>query len=337
MLERRLLVEMKSRRGFTSSSGVTLLRKILQRNALIIPVYLMIVLLLLLMAFVAPSVLSMRNVVSILVIASITAVVGLGQESVILTGGIDLSIPASMTTAGIILTTFSHGEISLAWVIPAILLSGTLIGLINGTGVSVFGISPIIMTLAVNAIVMGSVLIPIHGAVRGITPPAVAYFMSNRLLGVIPSVLLFVTLLYGIALFVLFKTAYGRRLYTIGNNIEVARLSGINVPLYVTSVYIISGILGAIAGVMLTGYSTYAYAGMADPYLLISIAVVVIGGASILGGSGTPIGTLGGAIMLTLLSTLLNALLLPVAYRQIILGGVLLLSLFIFSRKTRNV
>ena len=327
---------MKLKVPSTSSLEVTVLKKIIQRNAHVIPVYLMIVLLLLVTAFVAPSVLNIRNVVSILVIASITAVVGLGQESVILTGGIDLSIPATMTTAGIILTTFSHGKISLVWVILAILLCGMFIGLINGIGVSILGISPIIMTLAVNEIVMGSVLIPIHGAVRGVTPPAVAYFMSKRLLGVIPPALLFVALLYCVMLFVFFKTAYGRRLYVIGNNINVAYLSGINVPFYVISVYIISGILNSVAGIMLTGYSTYAYAGMADPYLLTSIAVVVIGGASILGGSGNPIGTLGGAIMLTLLSTLLNALLLPVAYRQIILGGILLLSLLIFSRRTRN-
>jgi ribose transport system permease protein len=105
----------------------------------------------------------------------------------------------------------------------------------------------------------------------------------------------------------------------------------------VISAYVVSGIMSAIAGVLLTGYSTLAFVNMGDPYLLPSIACVVVGGAAITGGRGTPIGSLGGAIMLTLLSTVLAALVLPPAVGNIVFGLVVLAAALLTSWEGRQV
>jgi ribose transport system permease protein len=242
-------------------------------------------------------------------------------------------VPWGLATAGIMLTTLSGGNDSqLWWVIPVILVFGAAMGLANGIGVALIGVSPLIMTLAMNVVVRGITLVAINGTPKGLTPPAATELMSGRMFDWLPPVFILVFVLYAVAVIVLAKTSYGRRLYATGTNPHVARLSGVRVPLVLVSAYVISGITSAIAGIMVTGYSTLAFVNMGDPYLLPSIAVVVVGGAAITGGRGQPLGTLGGAIMLTLLSTILAALTLPVAVQNIAFGIVVLVAVLATSR-----
>lgn len=313
-------------------------RGFLSANRLVLPVYAAIAVLAVAAAFVSSNLATLDSVRTILTLATFLAVLGIGQGLVILTGGIDMSVPWGMATAGIMLTTMTMGQDGpLLWVLPAILLFGAGLGLVNGVGVAVLGVSPLVMTLAMNVIVRGLTLVAVNGTPAGLTPPAITAVMSGRLLGWMPPVFLLVALLYAVVLIVLRRTPYGRRVYAVGTNPRVTSLAGVRVPVVVISAYVVSGVMSALAGVLLTGYSTLAFVNMGDPYLLPSIAAVVVGGAAITGGRGTPVGTLGGAIMLTLLSTLLTALVLPPAARNIAFGFVVLAAVLATSWDARRV
>jgi ribose transport system permease protein len=148
-----------------------------------------------------------------------------------------------------------------------------------------------------------------------------------------------VLLLLGFAIVVgviMSNTTFGRRVYAVGNSQQVAKLSGVTVPLTIVGVYAVSGFTAILTGIMLTGYSAQSFLGMGNPYLLPSIAAVVIGGASILGGRGHYIGTLGGAIFLSLLTSFLGAFSISDAEREIIFGCVILLAV-IAARERINV
>jgi ribose transport system permease protein len=200
------------------------------------------------------------------------------------------------------------------------------VGIFNGLGIVLLGISPVVMTLATNAMLQGVVLVLTNGTPSGSAPPSLGELMNGRFLGsvpiLIPPLLLFVVA--GVLL--LQRTSYGRQVYAVGNSPLVARLSGLRVGMILISVYVISALCSGLAGLMLTGYGRQSYLGMGDQYLLPSIAAVVVGGASALGGRGYYLGTVGGAILLATLGTILAGLTLPDAIKDIVFGLVVLLA-----------
>jgi ribose transport system permease protein len=200
------------------------------------------------------------------------------------------------------------------------------IGFINGLGIVVLGISPIIMTLAMNGILQGAALIFSNGSPIGWSPPALRWLMTGRLFDVTPVVwclLIFVVL----ASLLLSRTTFGRRLYATGNSERVARFAGVPVGATLVGAYMLSGFCAALVGVMLSGFSGQAFLEMGDPYLLPSIAVVVVGGTTITGGKGHYVGMFGGALLLTALSTVLSASLISDAIRGIVYGSVVLIAM----------
>ena len=185
------------------------------------------------------------------------------------------------------------------------------------------GVSPIVMTLALNGILQGVALIYSNGTPDGFSSPLLRLFMTDHALFVTP-VVLFVALFAVVAALLLGRTAFGRRVYSVGNGERVAALSGVPVSQTLIAVYMLSGLCSSIVGILLTGFSGQASLGMGDEYLLPSIAVVVIGGALITGGRGSYLGMLGGALLLTALQTLLAGTMLPYATRTIVFGVVVL-------------
>jgi ribose transport system permease protein len=261
---------------------------------------------------------------ALIVLASFMAVLALGQGAVILTGGLDLSVPWTIGLAGILLTGLVAGsDAALVYALPLVLLIGALIGLMNGIGVVFLGLSPIVMTLATNGILQGLALVYSGGTPAGFASPSLRWFMTGSLLGVTPVVWLMVVFVPA-AVLLLGRTAFGRRVYGIGNSRRVAELSGIEVGKTLLGVYALSGFCAALTGVMLAGFSGQASLGMGDDYLLPSIAVVVVGGALITGGRGHYLGILGGVLLLTALQTLLAGTVLPYATRAILFGLVVL-------------
>ena len=186
------------------------------------------------------------------------------------------------------------------------------------------------MTLAVNVILQGAILIRTGGAPTATTPPAIQFLAVGRM-GGIPVVLGIWAILAVAASILLSKTAFGSYLYALGTSVTVARFSGVPTIRTVVLSYTLSGFTGALAGILLTGYSGQAYLGMGDPYLFTSIAAVAIGGTSIVGGSGHYSGTIAGALMLTILTGLLPALKLSNGALQIIYGVVILVTVSLSS------
>jgi ribose transport system permease protein len=301
------------------------------RNRLIVLSYVAMIVLLLVTSRFSPGFLSESNLRSTIILAAFVGIVALGQTFVIIGGGIDLSLPWVLNSAAILMTLAANGQDApLIWVIPLMILAGAGIGLINGVGVAVFGVPPIIMTLATNVILQGLILVYTGGSPTPGAPPLIQYLAVGRA-GPTPVIALIWAALAIIAWILLSRAAFGRYLYALGTSRTVAEYSGVPTLRTMLLTYIISGATAAIGGMLLTGYSGQAYLGMGDPYLFTSIAAVAIGGASILGGSGHYIGTIAGALVLTVLGGLLPALNLSSGALLIVYGAVILLTVAVGS------
>ena len=264
--------------------------------------------------------------VSLLTFGSFLAILGLGQGAVVTAGGLDLSVPWAITFPAIVVTTYANGSDAAAkWAIPLALCIGAGIGLFNGVLVAGLGISPIIATLATGSMLEGIALVFSHGAPIGNAPPVLLWFLNSHLGGLPPAVW-FLALFVGVATLVLNRSGFSRRIRAVGNSEWVARLSGVHIRAVTVSVYVLSGLCSAIVGLMLAGFSDQAYYDMGKPYLLASIAVVVLGGTRITGGRSHYLGILGGALLFTAMGSMLQTTSLPEAVRSIIYGTVLLLA-----------
>lgn len=287
--------------------------------------------LLLFTSLLSPGFLAGAHLRSMAMLAAFVGIVALGQTIVIIAGGIDLSVPWVLNGAAVFVTLFAHSHNGpLFWAVPSLLAAGALVGMVNGLGIAVTGVPPIIMTLAVNVILQGSILICTGGAPTATAPPALQFLAVGRIAG-IPVVLGIWLLLAAAATVLLSKTAFGRHLYALGTSATVAEYSGVPTLRTVVLSYTSSGFTAALVGMLLAGYSGQAYLGMGDPYLFTSIAAVAIGGTSIMGGSGHYIGTIAGAFLLTILTALLPALNLSNGALQIVYGAVILVTVSMAS------
>jgi len=278
---------------------------------------------------VLPTFLSATYLLQQLQIASFLGVLAAGATLVILLGHIDLSVPA-LISAIAILTTSLAGNADLAvYAVPTGIAAGVLIGLINGLGVAFLRMPSMVWTLAVNAMLVGTIVF-ITGGFKpyGVAPPLASILALGRTAG-LPNALLFWLAVIVLVLWLTRTTIYGNYLIAMGNAEKAVYLSGVRVRLITTLTFVAAGSFTAIGAMLLTGYINQAYQGMGDPYLLPVITAVVIGGTSILGGKGGYLGTVVGAIFITLLSSILSVLQMPEALRQIIFGGIILVVLLL--------
>lgn len=310
--------------------------KNLVRHHAIILIYGVTLGLFLLTSLISPGFAAGSHVRSMAVIATLVGTVALGQTFVIVGGGIDLSIPWILNGSAVVLTLLAHSQNRpLFWVVPLLLCAGALVGIFNGLGVAVMGVPPIIMTLAVNEILKGAILILTKGGPTESAPSAIHFFAVGRV-GGFPVVLgIWVVLIAGATLF-LSKTSSGRYLYAVGSNMTVAKFSGVPTLRTTVMTYTISGIAAALAGMLLTGYSGQAYFGMGDPYLFTSIAAVAIGGVSLTGGSGHYLGVVAASFLLTILTSLLPIFNLSTGALKIVYGGAILVAVSLGADFTKT-
>jgi len=273
-----------------------------------------------------PGFASPTHIKQLLIEASFIGIVGLGQTFVVIGGGVDLSIPYVVNAAGIILTILTAGQNGpLIWVIPILIALAAAVGLVNGVGIAVLGISPIIMTLGMNVIVEGALLVYMGGQQASKAPPLIVEWTFNNI-GPVPINTLIWAGLALIAAVLLSWTTFGRRLYALGTSRIVAEFSGVNVVPIMIATYVICSVAAAVAGILYTGFVAQPYLGMGDPYLFASVAAVAIGGTPLIGGSGHYSGTIAGALILTVLADLLPILNLDPGALQIIYGVTILLT-----------
>lgn len=294
--------------------------------AMVLPAYVILVLVLLATQFVygGDTIFSLRFYNSLAPLVSFLAILALGQGVVVMSGGLDLSIPWTIAFCGILGAGLMQGSNEAAvWVIPLVLAIGAGIGMLNGLGVAAVGLPPIVMTLAMNGLLQGAALVYSDGTPSGATAPALRWLMTGKLWGVSP-MLIFMAVFVTLALILLGRTTFGRRVIAVGTNRRAAYLSGVNTGTVTVLVFMLSGFCSALVGLLLTGFGGQASLGMGDVYLLPSIAVIIIGGTAITGGRGHYAGMLGGALLLTALQTLLAGTTLPFAFRDIIFGLVVI-------------
>jgi ribose transport system permease protein len=266
---------------------------------------------------------------TVLITASFVGLVGVGQTLCMLTGGIDLSIPSNLAGAAVLTAFLANGSSGgLIWIVPMVIGLGMVVGLINGLGIAYAGVPPIIMTLGMNSAIQGLLLIYTNGGLASAAPPALVNFVDGNTLGLSTMLLIWI----GVALVgsvLLSLTAFGRKLYAVGTNARAALLAGVRVRRVLVVPYVVSGASAALTGVLLLGFLGQAFVNMGDEYLFSSAVAVAVGGASILGGKGHYIGTVAGAIILTLIAANLNVLSLGESAIDISYGVILLATVYL--------
>ena len=253
------------------------------------------------------------------------------QTIVMLTGGIDLSVAMIATGAAYIVSVKSSSGL-----VAALLFAFAfcvLVGALNGIAIGLFGVNPLIMTLSMSAILIGVFTVGVSTFLRGSSrmPDILVTMSSGLILDPITWPLVVWIVLGGLVHTLLTRTGFGRVIYAIGDNSQAARLAGIKVWKVQVAAYVASGVLGGFAGIMLGGQSGAVAISLANSYLLPSVAAVVIGGTSIMGGMGTYSGSVMGAIILSVLSYLLATLNSSEAFKQLVYGGIVLALAWVYS------
>jgi len=260
-------------------------------------------------------------------VGAFLGIVAAGMMVVILLGHIDLSVPWTLAAAAMMATAVG-GPLA----IPVGLGVGLLVGILNGLGVAYLRVPSMIFTLGVNALLRGLMVMYTGGfAPQTHSTELMSFLATGHVLG-LPMALMVWALLSVAMVFLLRRTVFGRYVYAIGNREAAAYLSGVPTRAVLVAAFALCGLCSGLAGVLLAGYSTKAYQGMGDAYLLPSIAAVVIGGTHILGGRGRYAGTVVGTILITLLSSVLSVMQMPEAGRQIIYGLVIIAMLLAYAR-----
>jgi ribose transport system permease protein len=284
-----------------------------------------------------PGFISANNLRNQLVLASFLGIAAAGQTILILTGGIDLSLAWNLNFSAILLTKLAANENTfgaVSWALSAAILSSVLFGILNGMGVAFLRIPPLVMTLGMNTVLFGLTTYYTKGTPQGTAPDIILDLATGRVLGIPWAVVLWVV----VSIFVVFllsRTNFGRDLYAIGNNVQAAYLSGVSVRKRLVASYGLAGLFAGLTALLLVGYSNQSYLRMGDAYVLPSIAAVVVGGTSILGGSGGYMGTIAGAILITLVQSLLTIENRPRADQQILFGVIVLSMLLIYGRESK--
>jgi ribose transport system permease protein len=284
----------------------------------------------------APTSLSSGALEGSLPFAAVIAIVGLGQLLVVQQGGFDLSVAGGVSLAVVISTHVPDGNN--AMLLPAVLMAvscASAAGLANGVLVGFFQLNAIIATIGVNALLYGGVF-AVSGGVPRITTRLLAEIAGGETFGV-PNSIYFAFAALLVVSFVLKKTVVGRRFEAIGANPLAARAVGLNVRFHQMMAYVYSQLLCCLAGVLLAGITREPTAFQGDPLLLPSVAVVVLGGTSLLGGLGFPISTVIAAFFLNQLSQFALAVGVPYSAQTIIQALALGFGIGVYSvRWTRN-
>lgn len=264
------------------------------------------------------------------------AIIAGAQTITMLTGGIDLSVSATASMAGFVAASL-YAPASGPWLGIAVAIAiAIVIGAINGIGAGVFRVHPLIMTLGMGLVILGAAnawqLITVRTSTG--VPPELRWLGSTINFGILPTSLLVFIPVAAIILIGLRRTGYGRLLYAVGDNPVASRLSGVRSWQVLLLLYILAAVLAAVAGFLISGLTNVASVTLADTYLLPSVAAAVIGGTSIFGGRGGYAGTIVGALILTVITSLLTSLGFPEAVRQILYGSIIVLVAAGYARVT---
>lgn len=284
-----------------------------------------------------PHFLTVSNLINVAQQTSINAIIAVGLTFVIISGGIDLSVGSIVAFAGVVMASLLERAVPAPVAVLAGLGAGSACGLINGALISWGRLPPFIATLGMMSVARGGALLytdgrPISGfseSFRWLTAGEIAW---------VPVPILLMAMVYLISHFVLRRTPFGRYVFAIGGNEEAAVLSGVPVRPYKMLVYGASGLLSGLAAVVLTARLNSAQPIAGINYELDAIAATVIGGTSLMGGQGSVVGTLIGALIMGVLRNGLNLLGVSSFVQQLVIGAVIILAVLMdmtFKRPKR--
>lgn len=322
-----------SRPRWATASGI----RLLFRERPIIPLLGLLAILVVLSEIIRPGIVS-PNWAGVMIRGAIPLAILAGCQTItMLTAGIDLSVGAVASMSGFLVATLV-ADTGLPLAILIALVVAGLVGLVNGIGAGVFKVHPLIMTLAMSLVVLG--LANVWQLIRVQTgsgvPGEFRTMGAGMFFDVVPiSLLLFIPLAL-LIMFMLNRTGYGRLLYAIGDNPVASRLAGAKSWQVLAVLYVISGVLAGVAGFLYSGLTNTASVTLADSALLPSVAAAVIGGTSILGGRGNYSGTMVGALILTVITSILSSLGYPEAIRQILFGSMIVFVAAAYTRITTD-
>jgi ribose transport system permease protein len=307
----------------------------LLRERSIIPLFALLLVLVVVYSVIRPGVVNADWVGVMLRAAVPLAILAGCQTLTMLTGGIDLSVGAVASMAGFVVASLASSR-GLEFGLVAALVAAVLAGLLTGIGVGIFRVHPLIMSLGVSFVVLGLAntwqILTVTSSTG--VPVALRTLGSQRFSGLIPYSLVVFVPLAALILLALRRTGYGRMLYAIGDNAVAARLSGARGWQLLVVLYVLSALMAAVAGLLLSGLTNVASVTLADSLVLPSVAAAVIGGTSIFGGRGGYGGTMVGAVILTVISALLTALGNPEAVRQMLFGLIIVVVAAAYTRVT---
>jgi ribose transport system permease protein len=286
----------------------------------------------------SPDFLDIGNLLNVLRQTSINAVIAMGMTFVILTAGIDLSVGAVLALCGAFAASLIAGGYGLSITIPLVLLAGIALGALSGLVITYGAVQPFIATLVSMTVLRGVVLVYSNGtpidASSGAASDAFGNLGAGYVLGIpIPVA---AAIVFAGCWVALTQTRFGRYVYAIGGNENVTRLSGVNVTLIKIAVYAVSGLLSALAGIILTARLESAQPNAGLGYELDAIAAVVVGGTSLAGGIGTMTGTVIGALIIGILNNALNLMDVSSYYQMIAKGSVILLAVLADRRGAQS-
>ncbi|MFD2869194.1 ribose ABC transporter permease [Kurthia sp. 3B1D] len=293
-----------------------------------------LLLIVVIISIMSPSFLTADNIFNVLRQVSISALIAFGMTFVILTGGIDLSVGSTLALTGAVAASLLAGGTDPFIAMGVALILGLILGAINGVVIAKGKVAPFIATLATMTIYRGLTLVYTDGKpISGLGDHlSFQMFGKGYFLG-IPVPVVTMLIAFFVLYFILRKTTFGRRVYAIGGNAEASRLSGINVDRTTIAVYALTGMLAAMAALILTSRLNSAQPTAGQSYELDAIAAVVLGGTSLTGGRGWIVGTLIGALIIGVLNNGLNLIGVSSFFQQVVKGLVILFAVLIDRKK----
>ncbi|MCA0003714.1 MULTISPECIES: ABC transporter permease [unclassified Mesorhizobium] len=290
----------------------------------LIPLVILLVILVVILQILRPGIVNERWIANTIKFAIPLAILAGCQTMTMLTGGIDLSVGTVATMSAFIMATQAvNQDPAVAFLLA--MMPAVMIGLVNGIGVGVFRVHPLIMTLGTSLIGTGFLQVYQRTVIAsGAKIPDFLAWLGTGVTAGFPNALLLFVPVAVLIVFGLNRTGFGRLLYAVGDNERATRLSGVRYWQVITALYVLSSLLAGITGLLYIGLIKAPSLSLAEPLVLPSVAAAVIGGTSIFGGRGGYTGTIIGALILTVLTTLLTILQMPEGARRILFGLIVL-------------
>ncbi|MCI5078091.1 ABC transporter permease [Oricola sp.] len=283
----------------------------------------------------SPGFASGEQILRLLIVAALMGIVAAGQNLVIIGGreGIDLSVGGVVSLSAIVAGNVMAGENG--GILPAVaacIATGALFGFFNGFGVTFLRIPPLVMTLGMLGVLQGLLVVIRQGIPSGRAAPALSDFVTQSFLFSLPGIIWLWAAIGVFMAFLLRRTVFGYRIFAIGSNEHAAYMAGVPVKLMRISLFVLSGVFAAIAGICLLGYSGSSFANVGEQYMLPSIIAVVFGGTPLSGGKGGYTGTMAGAVLLVILQSILTTINIDDSGRQMVFGATLLVLMLFYGR-----